>query len=120
MGRGQILSFFIGRVNPIIELSESIMESAMKTLLQIQTSMFAAGGQSSRLAEQFVAQWRRTNPEGRVIVRDIGADPVPHLTAERFQSLLAKPEARTPEQHAVAGFSDQLIEELRQADVIVL
>jgi FMN-dependent NADH-azoreductase len=92
----------------------------MKTLLQIQTSMFAAGGQSSRLAEQFVAQWRRTNPEGRVIVRDIGADPVPHLTAERFQSLLAKPEARTPEQHAVAGFSDQLIEELRQADVIVL
>ena len=92
----------------------------MKTLLQIQTSMFAAGGQSSRLAEQFVAQWRRSNPDGRVIVRDIGSEPVPHLTAERFQSFLAAPEARTPEQHAVAGFSDALIEELRQADVIVL
>ena len=92
----------------------------MKTLLQIQTSMFSAGGQSSRLAEQFVAQWRRSNPDGRVVVRDIGAEPVPHLTAERFQSFLATPEARTPEQHAVAGFSDALIEELRQADVIVL
>lgn len=92
----------------------------MKTLLQIQTSMFAAGGQSSLLAEQFVKQWRGANPGGRVIVRDIGAEPVPHLTAERFQSFLAKPEARTPEQHAIAGFSDALIEELRQADVIVL
>ena len=92
----------------------------MKTLLQIQTSMFSSGGQSSRLAEEFVAEWKKANRDGRVIVRDIGAQPIPHLTAERFQSFLAAPEARTPEQHAVAGFSDALIEELRQADVIVL
>ena len=92
----------------------------MKTLLQINSSMFSTGGQSSLLAQQFVDQWREANPEGRVIRRDIGADPIPHLTAERFQSFLAKPEARTAEQHAVAGFSDVLIEELRQADVIVL
>ena len=92
----------------------------MKTLLQIHTSMFSAGGQSSRLAQQFVDEWRKANPDGRVIARDIGAEPIPHLTAERFQSFLAKPEARTPEQQAVAGFSDALIDELRQADVIVL
>ena len=92
----------------------------MKTLLQIQTSMFSAGGQSSLLAERFVAEWRKANPEGRVIVRDFGAEPLPHLTADRFQSFLAAPDARTPEQHAVAGYSDALIDELRQADVIVL
>src|SRR5438128_6866468 len=92
----------------------------MKTLLQIQSSMFAAGGQSSLLAAKFVAEWRAAHPGARVIVRDIGAEPVPHLTAERFQSFLAAPEARTAEQHAIAGFSDALIEELRQADVIVL
>ena len=92
----------------------------MKTLLQIQTSMFSSGGESSRLAAQFVAQWRKANPAGRVIVRDIGRDPVPHLTAERFQSFLAQADARTAEQHAVAGYSDTLIDELRQADVIVL
>jgi FMN-dependent NADH-azoreductase len=92
----------------------------MKTLLNINTSMFSAGGQSSRLAGQFVAEWRNSNPSGRVVTRDIGAQPVPHLTAARFQSFLAKPEARTPEQHAVAGYSDALVEELRQADVIVI
>jgi len=98
----------------------NLEEISMKTLLQIQSSMFSAGGQSSRLAQEFVAEWRKTNRDARVIVRDIGAQTVPHLTAERFQSFLAAPEARTPEQHAVAGFSDALIEELRQADVIVL
>ena len=92
----------------------------MKTLLQIRTSMFSAGGQSSQLSQQFVDEWRAANPDGQVITRDIGAQPVPHLTAERFQAFLAKPEARTPEQQAVAGYSDALIDELRQADVIVL
>ena len=92
----------------------------MKTLLQIRTSMFAAGGQSSQLAQQFTDDWQTANPDGQVITRDIGAQPVPHLTAERFQAFLAKPEARTAEQQAVAAYSDALIDELRQADVIVL
>jgi len=92
----------------------------MKTLLQINTSMFETHGQSSQLASRFAAEWQEANPQGQVTVRDIGRDPVPHLTAERFQAFLAKPEARTPEQQAVAGFSDALIEELRRADVILL
>ena len=92
----------------------------MKTLLQVNTSMFSTGGQSSQLAQQFVDEWRAANPDGGVIVRDIGANPVPHLTAERFGAFLAKPEARTPEQQAIAGFSDALIDELHRADVIVL
>ena len=92
----------------------------MKTLLQINTSMFETHGQSSQLASRFAAEWQEANPRGQVTVRDIGRDPVPHLTAERFQAFLAKPEARTPEQQAVAGFSDALIEELRRADVILL
>lgn len=90
------------------------------TLLQIQSSLLAGDGQSSRLAERFVAEFRRNNPAAEVIVRDVGRDPVPHLTAERFQAFLAKPEVRTAEQQAVAAFSDALIDELRRADVIVL
>jgi len=92
----------------------------MKTLLQIQASIFSSGGESSRLATQFVERWTAANPGAEVIRRDLAAQPVPHLTAERFQSFLAKPEERTPEQQAVAGFSDGLIDELERADVIVL
>src|SRR5881394_4099637 len=95
-------------------------EPQMKTLLQIRSSMFSAGGQSSQLSQQFVDEWLAANPGSRLVTRDIGAQPVPHLTAERFQAFLAKPEARTAEQQEVAAYSDALIDELRQADVIVL
>src|SRR5215470_8676889 len=92
----------------------------MKTLLQLNTSMFTEGGQSTRLAERFVAGWRKANPGAKLFVRDIGREPVPHLTAERFGAFLSKPEDRTDEQRAIAAFSDALIDELKRADVIVI
>jgi FMN-dependent NADH-azoreductase len=96
------------------------MEIAMKTLLQIKSSIFSNDGQSTRLADRFVAAWRAENPAGRVVIRDLAIDPPPHLDAARFGAFLAKPEERTPEQHAIADYSDALIEELRSADVVVL
>jgi FMN-dependent NADH-azoreductase len=92
----------------------------MKTLLQLNTSLFSDGGQSSRLAARFVADWRVRNPRSTVIARDLAADPVPHITAERFQSFLAPAGQRTPAQQAVVDYSDELIDELRRADVIVI
>jgi FMN-dependent NADH-azoreductase len=90
----------------------------MKTLLQIKSSIFSDGGQSSRLAERFVAAWKAAHPGGQVIVRDVAAYPVPHLDAVRFGAFLAK--ERSTEQQAVIEYSDRLIDELRRADVVVL
>src|SRR2546425_8234308 len=92
----------------------------MKTLLQIKSSIFSDGGQSSRLAERFVAAWRESNPDGQVIVRDLALEPVPHLDAARFGAFLAKPGERSAAQQAVIEYSDALIDELKRADVIVL
>lgn len=91
----------------------------MSTLLQINASLAGANGQSSRLAQRFVADWQAKHPDGRVITRDLASDPVPHLTAERFQAFLSQPEARTEEQRAVNEYSDALIEEIKNADTIV-
>lgn len=92
----------------------------MKTLLQINTSIFSDGGQSSRLAERFVAAWRDAHPDGTVVVRDLAKDPVPHIDAGRFGAFLAKPAERTSEQQRIVDYSDTLIDELKRADVIVL
>ncbi|SRR5258706_10609449 len=92
----------------------------MKTLLQIQSSIFSNGGQSSQLAERFVARWLAANPGGRVVVRDLATQPLPHLDAARFAAFLAKPGERTPAQQAVVDQSDALIGELRRADVVVI
>jgi len=88
----------------------------MKTILHLNSSIFGDSGQSSRLAQEFVAQF----PEARVIARDLAKDPLPHLDAERFGAFLAKPDARTPAQAAVVAASDALIAELKAADTIVL
>ncbi len=92
----------------------------MSTLLQINTSLFSNNGQSSRLADKFVAAWQAQNPDGRVVVRDLAADPVPHLDGERFLSFLAKPEERSAQQQAVVDFSDALIAQIKDADAIVI
>jgi len=93
----------------------------MNTLLQINASLNNGNGQSSRLANQFVAAYRRRYPGAKIVERDVAAaEPVPHLNAERFGSFITKPEERSAAQHAVVAYSDILINELRQADVIVL
>ena len=91
-----------------------------KTLLQLNSSLYAGAGHSTHLADEFVARWREHNPGATVIVRDLAADPVSHLTAERFQAFITQPAERTPEQHTAVAYSDGLIEELQRADVIVM
>jgi FMN-dependent NADH-azoreductase len=89
-------------------------------ILQLDSSLFAGEGQSSRLAEQFVATLRREHPGTSVVRRDLARDPVPHLTAERFQGFGLAAGARNLEQQRAAELSDTLIGELRDADVLVL
>jgi FMN-dependent NADH-azoreductase len=93
----------------------------MTTLLQINASINNGNGESSRLANQFVAAFHKSHPKASIVVRDVAAaEPVPHLNAERFGAFITKPEARSAAQHAVVAYSDTLINELKQADVIVL
>lgn len=92
----------------------------MKTILQLNASILSDNGQSSRLANEFVAALRKEEPEAKLILRDFARDPVPHLDADRFGAFIAKPEARTLKQDALVAYSDGLINELKQADVIVL
>ncbi len=62
----------------------------MTTLLQINASLNSGDGQSSQLANQFVAGFHKRQPEAKIIVRAVAAgDPVPHLNAERFGAFIA-------------------------------
>src|SRR5271170_2038748 len=93
----------------------------MTTLLQIKASISHDQGLSSQLANNFVAAYRRSHPDAKVLVREVAsAEPVPHLTGERFGAFITKPEERSAAQHAVVAYSDALIEEIKQADVVVI
>ena len=90
----------------------------MKTVLQINSSLFGDQGQSSKLAASLIE--RLIERGDRLIRRDLAAEPVPHLTAERFAAFTTAEADRTEAQREVASYSERLIDELRAADVIVL
>lgn len=91
----------------------------MNNLLLVQASLFGGHGQSSQLAARFLSQWRARHTQGRVVVRDLNANPVPHLTSEHVQAFGAAPSERTPAQLEAVALSDQLIGELQSATDIV-
>lgn len=96
------------------------MTTQTHKLVQINSSLFSGQGQSSALADQFVAKWQAAHADGQVIRHDLVNEEVPHLDGARFLSFLAKPEERTEEQKAVVAYSDRLINELREADTLVI
>lgn len=86
----------------------------------IKSSLFNGSGQSSKLVDRFADQWRKQHPGGRVLCRDLAADPVPHLSAEAFQGFGLRADKRNAAQQAAAAISDSLIAELRQADAVAI
>ena len=73
-----------------------------------------------QLTAKFVELWRQQNPNGKVIERSLATTNLPHVTDEWVQAAFTDPANLTTEQRLVLATSDTLIEELRQADVIVL
>jgi len=91
----------------------------MPTILQLNTSLFGEQGQSSRLAAEFARTLAEST--GRELkVRDLAANPVPHLTAERITAFGVPASERTLDQQRHVAESDALVDELREADVLVL
>jgi FMN-dependent NADH-azoreductase len=89
-------------------------------LLQILSGIFGDHSQSTALAQQLTASWQQKHPEGEVVVRDLIADPVPHLDANIVMAF-GTPEAdRNSEQQVLVGKSDELIQELSDADAVVI
>lgn len=91
----------------------------MKNILVVTASIQGQAGQSSGLAEQALERLREVHGEVRVTRRDLSAEPVPHLDARRFAAFTTAPENRDAEQKAVADYSDILIKEIRDADILV-
>jgi FMN-dependent NADH-azoreductase len=92
----------------------------MKTLLQINSSLFGDNGQSSQLNQQLVQEWLAKNPEGKVVKRDLTQDLIPHLDSTRVSAFFTPVDKRSKEQQTIVDYSDALINEIQQADAIVI
>ena len=92
----------------------------MPTLLRVDSSPFPGEASFSRqLTSEFVNHWRKTNPEGRVIERDLAQTSLAPLNAAWVAAVYTPAANRTPEQDAMLATSDELIAELQAADEYV-
>jgi len=90
----------------------------MKTALIVTSSANGDASISSGLATILVDRLRESEPGLTVVLRDVGADPVPHLTAQTVAAIKAAPE--TEAELAARELSDALIAELAEADLLVI
>ncbi len=75
---------------------------------------------SRKLTARFAETWKRQNPEGTVIERDLTTTAIPALTDEWVQAVYTDPTKLTEEQRKILSVSDELIAELKDADIIVI
>ena len=82
----------------------------MKELLRIDASIFGAKGESSSLSEALTTGLKKVAPNLNIVHRDLSTAPVPHFDAGTIDAI-GKGEA---------ALADELIEELRNADTLVI
>jgi FMN-dependent NADH-azoreductase len=92
----------------------------MATVLHIDSSPRGNESVSRKISKQFVERWTAAHPEDKVIYRDLGKHAIPVLTQEWIAAAYTPPVQRTAVQQHVLAHSEQLVDELLSADVIVL
>ena len=92
----------------------------MSTLLRVDSSPFPGEASFSRqLTSEFVAQWRESHPDGRVIERDLAQTALAPVNAEWVVAAHTPESNQTSEQKAALKTSHELIAELHTADEYV-
>ncbi len=75
---------------------------------------------SRQLTAKFVEAWKKENPGGEVIERDLALTHLPLITDEWMLAAYSDPAGLTPAQRETLAVSDKLIDELLAADTIVI
>ncbi len=91
----------------------------MPTILHITASIHGDNSVSRGLSSKLVAGLAKRDG-AHVIERDLSANDMPYVTAERFAANAVPQEDRTPEQKELMALADALVEELEAADTIVM
>ena len=92
----------------------------MSRILVIESSARQQGSVSRELTQQFIANCQAAHPADQVQVRDLAAEPVPHLDATLLGGWMTPSEQQNDAEKAALARSNQLTDELLAADVLVL
>jgi FMN-dependent NADH-azoreductase len=89
-------------------------------LLHIDSSIQGERSISRRLTARAASRWIAAHPGGTVTYRDLGAQPLPHLDADNGLARMVAPADQTPAQAVSWALTQELVDEIRAADTILL
>jgi len=92
----------------------------MSNILYITASIRSDAESISRGLGQTIVNGLAAKSGASVTTRDLAANDLPYVSAERFGANLTPAADRTPEQAELAAIADTLIAELQAADTIVI
>jgi FMN-dependent NADH-azoreductase len=93
-------------------------EEVQMKLLQIDSSARSASV-TRQLTARAAEEWKGNTPEGVIIYRDLAATQFPPITDD-WNATHVEASKLSPAQRSYLSTSDQLIEELRAADTIII
>ena len=83
-------------------------------VLVLKSSILADNSQSNKLADYTIEKLKDHN----IVVRDLAAQQLPHFDATAATAVRGEP--KTAEENALLALSDELVAELKAADIIVI
>jgi FMN-dependent NADH-azoreductase len=92
----------------------------MKKILVLNASPREERSHSRRLTDVFVEYYKHCEPDSSIKFRDLGKSNIPHVNEKWIAGAFKAEQDRTNEEIDALRFSTELINELRDADVIVL
>lgn len=92
----------------------------MAHLLHIDSSIQGDRSVSRKLTARAANAWRAAHPRSTVTYRDLGSNPLPHLDAVTGPARLMPAAQHTPAQAASWALTEELVNEVKAADIVLL
>jgi FMN-dependent NADH-azoreductase len=93
----------------------------MSKVLVIKSSVFSGQGESSKLVDHTIEQLKQEIPGVEIIERDLGIEPIEHLSGSTTAAFFAEdPTQLSEDQQQALALSNTLIDELTSVDYLVL
>jgi FMN-dependent NADH-azoreductase len=89
-------------------------------LLHIDSSIRGDASVSRKLSARAAAVWHAAHPGGTVTYRDLGRDPLPHFDAAGGLARMLPRDQHTAAQAESWALTEELVNEIKKADTIVL
>jgi FMN-dependent NADH-azoreductase len=90
------------------------------TILHVDSSPVADRSVSRKLTAKIMAELKAAHPDSKIIERDLAKNPLPHLNGVTIGAFFTPPEHRNEMLSQAIKQSDEVVDELLAADVIVI